>query len=216
MRRNENVIQTIDHQIERKLPRNIDQGLVVSMLPNGADVRMLGSNTTQFAEVAKGASVEVGDTVIMLRPQKTNRWIILGAYATMQAGRSPAGDPDQQFELAPPNNVRASDALPDNVLITWDTPPQQPVAFEVQYNTSASATGATSDLTTRGAYAILESSVTLYARVRSVSPTFQYSSWSDWVNSVPGTSSSSGVDWDTVLMWCNKPIMVDNEYVLIE
>ena len=94
----------------------------------------------------------------------------------------------ENFELFPPSNLIADNSLPSAIVVTWDVPIQQDVSFQVQQNTTPDEVGAV-DVpggNTRGSVVIVKSEVPLYFRVRSISKDFRYSSWTIWVEGVPG------------------------------
>ncbi len=185
--------QALEHFLDQKYPAEIDEGIVASKSLLTAWVRLGGSNQMQEASLPKDTMIDVGDRVIVIRPTRMSRWVILTAFGTRQTGIVVSGESNPAFEFAPPDGVAASSVLLGCVLFTWDAPPQQVVAFEVQTNTSESEAGATSQLITRGSYCIIQSSVTLYGRVRSISTTWEKSDWSDWVSAAPGTSLPDGI-----------------------
>lgn len=211
-----NLLDAVELLIDRKLPVTLAEGVILSITPSGALVKLGGSSQAQEANVVKGTDIQTGDYCILVRPQRSSRWIVLACYTAAIIGRVVAGGPNKAFELSPPNSPTSLEVIPGAILYSWDVPAQQPVVFEVQTNTDEIEAGATSVLTTRGAYAIIPSDVHLYCRVRSVSTDFEYSSWSEWLLCEPGeASASSATDLSNVLIECDEPICCDGEFVIV-
>jgi hypothetical protein len=172
------MFDAIDIYLDKRLKDEITWGEIVSVSGNTAVVRVRKTSGTQSAILANNTEAQSGDLCILVRPPGSN-YVVLTTYSKFAQGTIQQ-DQGLSEELFPPNNIITTNLIPNCITIKWDVPPQRSVVFEVQTNTAAQESGATSLVTTRGAYAIILSDVDLYIRVRSINSEFQASAWSSW------------------------------------
>lgn len=181
-------ISTIDDRIELKKSREPEEGIIVSVAKPWCNVQVKGSINFRPVRCDNNPDVEVGKHCLIQYVPKSKRYVITCIFAN----NTLTNNIDQsKFELFPPNNIITSSELYNTITVRWDAVPQQAVVFEVQTNTSAIESGATTITTTRGSEVNINSLINLYIRVRSIASTFLKSSWSDWVSGTPGTISVS-------------------------
>lgn len=180
------LIEIIDHRIEQKSVKWIDTAVVASVNPTSLTVRFSGAPQLQEIDSDERLDLRRGDDIVVIRPPSSPRWMALCAFSRNGNRTLGTGKP-QTFVLAPPSGLHAVAAIPGSALIAWNVPPQLPVSFEVQTNTTATDEGATKVLSTRGCYFILVGTTNFYVRVRSVyvDRGFKYSSWTDWLAVTP-------------------------------
>jgi hypothetical protein len=185
------LFKAIDIYMKRNEITRIEEGVVTASLPNGAQVRVSGSSQTQFVQLSKGSEVDVGDRVVLVRPARRQQWVIVGAFSGQQKGESVSGEPVATFELHPPDVISTTSSVAGSAMVTWNVPTQQPVAIEVQTNSSAIEAGAVVALLTRGSYAIIPTDIDIYVRLRTISNNGLISSFTDWLSLSPASSISS-------------------------
>lgn len=156
-------------------------------------VSFVGNPVSQPVFIMGSAKdVSVGNRCLCVRPKTSAKWIVLGSFGTSQIGYLPQRSPEDGYEIYPPDNLTAESIIPGCCLWHWDSPPEKPIVFEIQTNTTAVESGAVTELKTRGSYYIVDSEDNLFIRVRSITSTYNKSSWSDWVECGPGTGSGGG------------------------
>jgi hypothetical protein len=200
------LISAVDLAQKRKEQRNkMDyRGEVVAVNPNGALIRVGGSQTTQQAAVLGEIKIEVGDLVLIQKNMINPRvhWVIIGSMGKRDYGVQGVAERPYR-ELFPPSNVRQVNVVPNVITIMWDAPPTDPVLFEVQHSPDGTDENAEEVLFTRGSVAFLvpdEIGVTITSvRVRSYAPDGQYSAWSPWLSDV--TISIATVSDNTIAIY---------------
>lgn len=162
----------------------------------------LSKRTIKNVIIPVGENLQSGDVVLLANLGQDPRWVII---TKMQEG-SDIGQhlsPTDQgtTQLHPPNNLSVT-GIDGAVKAEWDCWAGNTVCWDVQHNTSATETGASTRYT-RGAYFFYFSStaVTRYIRVRAVRYDVElnqayYSGWSAW-DSATSTVPDAG-DADTV------------------
>jgi hypothetical protein len=173
---------------EDQTQRVIDHGIVRAVRGQYIDVVLDGSGK-QLRQVilAKNiTTVNVGWWVTVVRHPRTNRWQAIAAYEDADSGSVTEVD-----ELPTPADATAT-GKPYVVEFSWSGSFQDVATYEVQHNSSASETGATT-IKYEGSNFLYwcVAGTTRYFRVRAVSSTFVRSAWSDWVND---TSSAGDED----------------------
>lgn len=166
---------------------------------NRATIRLsnLSGRSVRDVVVPEGVSLQDGDRVIVARVDDNPEWIILtrildtsehGLHSSPTLGRN---------EMHPPSNFTVTGAM-GMVIAQWDAWTGNTVCWEIQHNSSAVETGATT-FYTRGSYFIYPSvtAATRYVRVRAVryDPDLHaawYSSWTGWASDTSLSASSSG------------------------
>jgi hypothetical protein len=181
--------------IMEESPSRLDVGTVISADPRGArtiTVRLSGGRVCSRVKVCV-EGLEVGDRVLVARMMQLDQVVVLGR---VRGEESP--ELAKHGILAPPSNLVAT-AVPAAIAVRWDTYPGEDVSWWVQYNTSASATGAIDVLVTRGSYYIhhvvdasgdMATAATYHFRVRGMrwlgDNNVMYSGWSSWVSDTSG------------------------------
>jgi len=186
---------TLRRIIQRESPVRLDVGTVVAADPRGTrsvSVRLSGGHVCSRVLTCVD-DLEVGDQVLIARMMQLGKVVVLGqllsdAYPTLA----------RSGILAPPDNLSFT-PVPAAIVVRWDTYPGEDLCWQVQYNSSASGTGATDELVTRGSYYthyVVDSSgdmdpaATVYFRVRAVrwlgDNNVMYSAWSSWGNATSG------------------------------
>lgn len=156
-------------------------------------VSFVGNPVSQPVFIMGSAKdVSVGNRCLCVRPKTSAKWIVLGSFGTAQTGYLPQRSPEDGYEIYPPNNLTAESIIPGCCLWHWDSPPEKPIVFEIQTNTTAVESGAVTQIRTRGSYFIIDSEDNLFIRVRSITSAYSFSSWSDWVECAPGSGSGGG------------------------
>lgn len=205
---NDDIFKAIDTYLERKGVAETQTGVVVSVTPISILVRVSGSAQVQEAEIIRGGTVGPGENVVLMRPLRTQKWVIIGAFALGLLGRGATTTPQARVEIAPPSSFRLlGDSLIDgHAVLTWEVPIQQPVAFQIEMNTAESEIGGTVVLTTRGSYAIIELTQDQFFRIRSVSPEALFSGWSEWVEVELPDDVPDGSPYIPIVTECGMPI----------
>lgn len=160
------------------------EGVIISVTPAIALVQPIGSFHAIPCKHDLGAGTWVGKRCTVAFIPQRKQYVIQSVFSAPSTVASPDQNPTA-FELSPPSNLVSSSVLSGCVLLTWDCPPQQDITFQVQWNTSASDSGA-SNRYTRGGQLIIEAAATTYFRLRSITIDWHYSSWTDWGNDDPG------------------------------
>lgn len=151
-------------------------------------VSFVGNPVSQPVFIMGSAKdVSVGNRCLCVRPKTSAKWVVLGSFGTAQTGYLPQRSPEDGYEIYPPGNILAVDAIPGSCMWSWYAPPEKAVVFEVQTNTTAVESGAVTELRTRGSYYIKSSSVNLFLRVRSIQSDYNHSAWSSWYECAPGS-----------------------------
>jgi len=175
-------IAGIDDRILAHKPRPPEEGFIVSIGGKVARVQVKGSTAFKYVSVDNAPGVEVGKRCLIQWIPLSKKYVMLTVFASSALTDAV---PQRTFELFPPSNFSLNTPITNIIMATWDTPPQQAVVFEVQTNSSASDSGATTVLKTRGGQALIYATTTTYVRVRSISADFHYSAWSDWLSETP-------------------------------
>ena len=161
---------------------------VVVQAPNSgtAQIKVGGATRPQPALVLSETAVSAGDRVVVLRSPRSNSWIVIGSVQSASNSANVVGSVSESWQMAPPNNFQSIGGIPGMVLLQWDVPYQQPLAFDVQIDANQNNGTAVRVLTTRGSYAILDiGDSASYARIRSISPKGRFSEWSSWLQVLP-------------------------------
>ena len=176
-------IDAIDERIDAKSSPPFINGVVISVQPRYVRIRSAGSSRSVNAYYNGSAPPNVGDKCMAALSPQENKYVLVTAYQG-QGSRSGIGNrQSEDFALAPPSNL-AANPIPEGIVVKWDDPVAQSVAFELQTNDSGVDLGATTYIVTRSGL-VIPSTEILYVRVRSISKDFRYSSWSDWVSATP-------------------------------
>lgn len=192
----DDIISVIDERIRKKLKASsIQEARILNIGPRFAKIQIAGSAGIEDAFYDISAKIEAGDYCLVAWSPQRNHFVVLTAFNAPGSQTNLMTRRLTSMELAPPSGVEAHNYIPGTIIVEWNAPPQQAVAFEIQTNTTAVESGSSTQLVTRGSYAIVETSVQLYARVRSISSDFEYSSWSPWVTATP----DSALDIGTIL-----------------
>lgn len=171
----------------------ISEGILQDKRGLTGRVSFVGNPVSQEAFIMQGATVSQGNRCLCVRPKTSAKWIVIGSFGTRQHGYLPQRSPEEGFELYPPAAVVPLSAIPGCCLWYWSTPPEKPITFEVQTNTVGSENGSEAQvIRTRGSYWIQSTAVNLFARVRTVTSDYNYSSWSAWVECAPAAAASGG------------------------
>lgn len=185
------LIGTIDDRIKFKERPTFEEGVIISVFGNIAKVRTKGTSQIRNVEKDNTNTDDVGKNCLIYWSQKSGKYMLIALGAsntasppvTVNTGSGQTGG----LQLFPPDNFSVlTTEIPDIIVAKWNSPVQRPVAIEVQTNTIASDSGATTDIIQRGAYALIQSSVNLYVRARAIGENFTYSSWTDWILGTPG------------------------------
>jgi hypothetical protein len=181
------IIDAIDSRIDRRVKDPFIEGVIVNVGPQLCRVRPRNSQTSYEAYYQPGVGVETNKSCLIAWVKERGKYVVVTVFS-VPGSPSYSSKPATSYEFAPPSNIRILTTIPGHLVVAWDVPPQQPATFEVQTNTSAADAGATTVAVTRGAYAIVAAAALTYARVRSVSDAFEYSTWSDWYSATPVSS----------------------------
>lgn len=176
------LIDGIRAEIE-KAKLNSFQGKIVSKSGRTVRVKPRGSNNTVPCLYEPSLLPNIGDECFVeWIVGRTKGYVVTAIYSRRATGTNNAANGEV---LTPPLNLNISNLIPNAALLRWDAVIPSPLAYEVQYNSVESESGASNDIITRGSFAIIESESPVYARVRSVNSAFEYSSWTAWVSVVP-------------------------------
>lgn len=189
------IVDALDLAITRhdRKKKNTERGRVVAVNDDTALVRVGGSQIAQSAIIPSGLTVKSGDLCILKRNKVRSRmlWIIddiIDQANVDQKEENLTYSP----ELFPPINVRADDIVPGAITILWNVPVKSPISFEVQTSPDGLEATATTELITRGSYAIIPTDSPLYFRVRSINFNGQKSAWTAWVQAEPYDTAGAG------------------------
>lgn len=191
-------IDAIDDRIDAKVKPSFIEGTVISVQPRYVRVRVSGSSRSVNVYYSETSPPGVGEHAMASLSKQENKYVLQAAWQGTGSRAGLGNRKPEDFALAPPNNLAAV-ALPGAIIVQWDDPVAQVLAFEVQTNTSGVDAGATSFIVTRGMVSI-PTPTALYARVRSVTTDFRYSSWSDWVHATPDAFSTSYAELTDVVV----------------
>lgn len=156
------------------------------------DIQVQPKGSTRVIPCEKHPDAEVGDLCTILWVQKSKKYIIssiLRKHKTVKISTS--ADPGIAF--APPTDLTAT-GINGGVLVQWNVAVSQIATYELQQNTSAIETGATTIATTNSGEWTVITATPLYFRIRSVFTDFQVSSWTSWVLGTPVSLTESVVD----------------------
>lgn len=179
------LIDAIDERIAAKTGDVLVEGIIVSVAPRYIRIKLTGSSRTVTAFYDSGMSLEAGKRAFITWSKQQARYVVLASIDAPGSQSATSNRNPADFQLAPPSNVAAV-ALPKAILVKWDDPIVQVLAYEIQSNSSATDVGATTELVTRGTF-LKSATVQTYFRVRSITTDYRYSSWSAWVNATPQT-----------------------------
>lgn len=164
---------------EQQTPHIIDHGIVRAVRGQYIDVVLDGSgkHLRQVVLDKSITKIEVSWWVTVVRHPRTNRWQVIAAYEDAVSGSTPQAD-----ELPTPANATAT-GKPYLIEFSWSGSFQTAATYEIQHNSSASETGATS-LKVEGSNFVYwcAPGTTRHFRVRAVSSTYERSAWSSWAN----------------------------------
>lgn len=183
------LIDVIDDRIDKKQPPPQIEGVIFSLEAGVARIRVNNQIKRAYYNVGD-PQVQAGKACIALWSKRRNAYIIQSVYSNALGTAALGARPPTTFELAPPAGLNTKALLPGYLTAEWKSPPQSPVAFEVQFSETGSDVDALVALVTRGSYAFIAvTGVSGSVRVRSVDDQFRHSSWTAWVSGVPGTGS---------------------------
>jgi hypothetical protein len=188
-------LSTLRRIIQQESPIRLEVGTVTSADPRGSrtvTVRLSGGHICSRVKTCVDG-LRVGDQVLAARMMQLNQVVVIGQIL---------GDVNpllvRQGVLAPPTNLTVA-PVPAAIVVRWDTYPGEDICWEVRYNTSASDTGATDVLVTRGSYYLhyivdasgdMATAATYFFKVRSLrwlgDNNVMYSGWSAWANATSG------------------------------
>lgn len=195
---------TVPEIWKAKGPEGLPQltiGEIINVHPGGTYVTMrvgIGSTrTVRDVIVADGLELAGGDHVLAAHVGDSPRWVIITRVLDTDAVGLNIGNSLGENQLNPPNNFSVDGGV-GLVIASWEGWPGNTVCWQVQHNSSATETGA-STFYTRGSYFLYPSVsiVTHYARVRAVRynvGTGQafYSRWSSWDSATSYAATGSG------------------------
>lgn len=188
-------IDAIDRRVSALKNRDPKEGRIVSVEGRIAKVRPKGSSLLRAVYCDESRSVEPGKRCIFQWLPESKKYVMLTVFSD---NNSTDNYLRSKYELFPPGGVQVvSGILPSAFEMRWNTPPQQPVTFEVESNTSVSEIGTTARGTTRAGGMLIYTNNPLYVRVRSIAENFQKSAWSTWLLGTPGSASGvTGITGD--------------------
>lgn len=181
--------EVIRREQQRSIPK-YPEGTIVSVNVVTALVQRMGSSQLVPCAYDPQQGVAVGKRCAYRWIPGRNKYVIQSVFGPPDQVISPDQNPSN-FELAPPGSLISSDAIGGAVLLLWNVPVQRSVAFQVQVNTSASESGATSYYTRAGGI-LLPSEDELFFRVRSIAEDWRTSSWTAWGSQEPGEGGGGG------------------------
>ncbi len=179
------LVSFFDIMYDKRSTFEIAEGVLQSATGLTGLVSFVGNPVSQEVIISQGMVISTGNRCLCIRPKTSARWIMVAGFGTRQTGYLPSIKPGESDLLYPPTNLTALNSILNCVAWHWDSPVQKSLLFEVQVNDTADEVTPTSVLKTRGSYYIAPSLTALYARVRAISPSFEPSSWSDWVIATP-------------------------------
>jgi hypothetical protein len=207
------IFDSIDNRITKKIPKD-NAAKILAINFNRVTVQMLRSKQIKSCLFATNKQANVGDTCTVEWVKELKGWAVTAVYAK---GIAPASKPTSDSEFPPPQNIRALQSYPGAVVVQWDVTVNQPLAVEIQWNDTASESGATIESITRAGHAIIETTDDIYVRARSVDLDGERSDWTDWVlaeigtgsaaitgfsylgyNSIGGSQQTLGITWRTI------------------
>lgn len=162
--------------LRERLRDVVCEAVAVSVAPTEVAIRIGGAAQVILAH--KITEIAPGDRVIALLIPQSNRYVVIGAYASRE-GLPFTTTSTSTTQLSPPSALQG---VSKNGIIIWQwyAPLRQSVGVEIQYNTSPVEYGATINAT-RGSQYVVVSDVPVYARIRTVGETLERSAWTDWV-----------------------------------
>lgn len=181
------IFAAIELIIDRRVPVELGTGVIQTINGPSATVFMNGAAGGVVATIASNVNARAGDNCIMVRPRKTQSWIIMAAHNWSMTHSGDQADYKSSGLVPAPENIRTNSSVAGNIVVEWDADRDNIVVYEVQTNTAADEVGADSLLTTRGSFAIINTSSSLYVRVRAISTDGRFSEWTNWVLGTPGS-----------------------------
>jgi hypothetical protein len=184
---------------------NILVGEVVSYIPGSgrvvARVTGLAGKTIKDVVVAEKVDLQQGHRILLAQIQDGG-WVAVCRVLDMDEYGLAVSEMLAEKELHPPTNLTVT-GVTSFVMATWDCWAGNAVCWEVQHNTTATETGASTRYT-YGAYFLYPSAtaVTRHIRVRAVryDPsryTAYYSRWSAWSSA---TSTVATPAWENCII----------------
>lgn len=196
-------VDAVKDIVKRTKNPEAEEAIIVSVAKPFCKVQTKGSVQFKTIRCDSNPDVEVGKRCLIQRLPKSPKYVILSVFSNNTLTNNKANN---AFELFPPSNISVSGNIPGIISVKWDSPPQQPVVFEVQTNTSAIDSGAVQVALNRGSELQISSLVPLYIRIRSVAADFHTSSWSSWYPATPGAAAATG--WFSQLKVIDTPQVI--------
>lgn len=183
------LFDALDRWWKTKDVPQIIEGRVEYAKDGVAQVYLTGASNVQPAVYDKRSnpSISKGDRCLMVRTNRTAKWVVITSYGSINEGNVVSGGTGQVDELAPPANFDTQ-KIGKFALWTWYAPPQKPVAFEVQTSVTATEGDAITQIVTRGSYFLYETESAISARVRSIDSNFKKSGWTPWLSGISATA----------------------------
>lgn len=76
----------LDRYTKSNSKSEVTQGVIANITGNTAMVKLTGSQQLVEAWYSKGASINVGEQCVLVRTNRTARWIVMGGFGTNNAG----------------------------------------------------------------------------------------------------------------------------------
>lgn len=118
--------------IDRRIDQKIGKGQVITGIAEvvtedgrAARVRLLGSGVLTDVAIVRGAQINPGDHVILLRPTDNDQWVCLGGYIRRVVNTQGSTTLNDLTGLSDPNNLQVIPG-PGLLFLTWDSPAQRP------------------------------------------------------------------------------------------
>ena len=121
-------LAAIDRRIEQKIGKGqVITGIAEVVTEDGraARVRLLGSGVLTDVAIVRGAQINPGDHVILLRPTDNDQWVCLGGYVRRVVSTQGSTTLSDLTGLSDPNNLQVIPG-PGLLFLTWDSPAQRP------------------------------------------------------------------------------------------
>jgi len=188
-------IQQLRQILQAESPVRLEIGTVIGADLRGSrtlSVRLSGGRVCNRALVCI-SGLQQGDRVLVARSKDLDRVLVIGKILNEYES-----DLSRNGQLSPPDNLAVT-PVPAALVLQWDTYPGEDLVWQVRYNTSASDSGATDILVSRGSYYLhyvvdaggdMDTAATYYFKVRALrwlgDNNVMYSAWSGWCNGTSG------------------------------
>ncbi len=169
------------------------EAIVTNVLPSGRiQVKLPGSNTNTIVESSKGTPYNLGDSVVLKRGDRINRWIALSPYTNASSGQGlivggggvgvgggGGGGGGGSPSLLPPSATTVQPINGGLLMTAYVADSAGGLTYEVQISTDAAQTNAVALIHLAGTSFIylIASGLTRYAAWRSVDTLGNRSAW---------------------------------------